>query len=76
MENFHLRDEDWVDEVVRSQICNTGLPVSECWVEIATVDDGLCRCLHLYPEAEKWPVLKHRQRIGEQGGSFLSLVNK
>lgn len=24
----HLRDEDWVDEVVRSQVCGTRLPVS------------------------------------------------
>lgn len=26
--NSHLRDEDWVDEAVRSQVCGTRLPVS------------------------------------------------
>lgn len=55
----HLRDENWVDEVVWSQVSGTRLPVSERRVEIAAVKDRLRRCLHLHPVRETPSAIKH-----------------
>lgn len=45
---FDPRDEDGVDEVVRSEIGGAALPESERRVEVSAVEDGLCRRLHLH----------------------------
>lgn len=42
-----LRDEDGVDEVLRGQVRGARLPAPERWVEVAAVQDGLGRRLHL-----------------------------
>lgn len=41
-----LRDKDGIDEVIRSQVWGTGLPVSERGVEVPAVEDRFCWLLH------------------------------
>ena len=53
MKNFHLRDEDRVDEIVGSQIRGAGLPAPERRVEVPAVEDGLRWRLHVSPEVKR-----------------------